>query len=135
MSVRRRAMEEGSGPEPVISRRCCPRCGRAVGVGRRLLASATWVGWRCSGCGESLEVTVPSVLVAMIPAVVACPYSVIIAPPLAVLGVVHGLWLARVVMNRHPPWCCRECGYSMRGNRRGMCPECGQGVGHDGGGA
>lgn len=48
-------------------------------------------------------------------------------PPLLLSLCVTGFILARY-RRRFPAHCCRNCGYSLKGNKSGTCPECGEAV-------
>jgi hypothetical protein len=46
--------------------------------------------------------------------------------PAAVFAAPPGLWLLRRIHRRPRPGHCPHCGYDLRGNVSGVCPECGE---------
>ena len=75
-----------------------------------------------------LMAAVQEVIARLLPAAVSdaaygLTVDVVTAAPLVTPGIVLAVLLAR--RRDHPPGHCRQCGYNLRGNTSGRCPECG----------
>jgi len=62
--------------------------------------------------------------------VVSEAYGIVGIPLWLVVAGSGGLWAAQLLVwvkrhGRKKPGCCRACGYDLRGNVSGVCPECG----------
>jgi len=98
--------------------------------------TSIWGRWECSACGSVLGIDVRRRLLAMIPYLfilivlmgfLRLPnYGLVIALPVVVgVGMLNFFFFDRAVVHERTGFRCRTCGYDLRGQKEGRCPECG----------
>ena len=113
----------------------CPNC-RAPIPRMRLFMTSIWGRWQCSSCGSVLGIDVRRRLLAMIPYLLLLVvlmkflnlpgYGLAVALPVVIgAGLLNFFFFDRPVVHERTGFRCRTCGYDLRGQKEGRCPECG----------
>jgi hypothetical protein len=114
----------------------CPNCRQPLPWYRTFI-TPLWGSWRCGFCEALLGVNKRRRLLGMIPwlgivlllvgvANITALGHVIALPTLVVVGVTYFVMYDRAVVLERTGFRCRECGYDLQGQERGLCPECGE---------
>ena len=77
---------------------------------------------RCSECGSETELMKPTLLRRLMTGMVAIGGSI---PPVSIRRRCPRCGVIRINYPDHAAHECQRCGYDLRNNRTGECPECG----------
>ena len=113
----------------------CPNCREPV-PRMRLFFTTAWGRWPCKACGTLLGVdlrrrflaTIPFavILILLIKVLRITDLGIPISVPVIIgAGLLNFFIFDRAVVRERTGFRCRRCGYDLRGQTEGRCPECG----------